>query len=170
MPESALYTDFYLGDTGSVSPLYTLEISQPSFSRVYRFQPHYRAGLVLTTEDGELRQFDWMPMRLQEMAARADLDFGLSVTFGDLGEVLPEEIARARAAGTLRTHPAQVVYRVYRSDVLSEPMYGPIHLEAPTITRGQDGSQFEARPRRLNDSRTGILYRTDLYPALLGFL
>ncbi|SAI58904.1 Uncharacterised protein [Bordetella ansorpii] len=162
--------DFYLGDSGSAAKLETLHISQPSFSREYRFQPYYRDGLWLRDESGEQQFFEWMPMQLRPMAEMGDLDFGISVTFGDLGEVLPAEIARARQAGTLRTHPAVVVYRVYRSDRLDRPMYGPLRLEAPTIVRGQDGAQFEARARSLNISRTGMLYRTDLFPGLLGFL
>ncbi|CAM4225943.1 hypothetical protein BOMU111920_16905 [Bordetella muralis] len=130
MPESSQYVDFYLGSSASEIELHTLQISQVSFSKIYRFQPYYRQGLWLRDEAGELQFFDWMPMRLEPLGDRGNLDFGLGVTFGDLGEVLPDEIERARTAGTLLKNPAVVIYRIYRSGDLEAPMYGPIRLQA----------------------------------------
>lgn len=170
MPESPQYVDFYLGSSSAVFELHTLQVSQSSFSRVYHFQPYYREGLWLRDESGEQQFFEWMPMRLEPLEERGDLGFGLTVTLGDLGEILPDEIQRAREAGTLVTDPAVVRYRIYRSDNLDAPMYGPITLQAKTITRSGQGAQFEAKAPQINATKTGMVYRTDLFPTLLGFL
>lgn len=170
MPESSQYVDFYLGSSTAEIELHTLQISQVSFSKVYRFQPYYRQGLWLRDESSEKQFFEWMPMRLEPLGDRGNLDFGLSVTFGDLGEILPDEIERARSAGTLLKKPAVVVYRIYRSGNLEAPMYGPITLQAKTINRTSEGAQFEAKAPHLNVNKTGMLYRTDLFPMLLGYL
>lgn len=170
MPEPSQYVDFYLGASQSVFELHTLQISQVSFSKVYRFQPYYREGLWLREEDGQQQFYQWMPLRLEALEDRGNLDFGLSITVGDLGEVLPDEIQRARDAGTLVTDPAVVRYRIYRSDNLDSVMYGPITLQAKTITRTEQGAQFDAKAPQVNATKTGMIYRTDLIPTLLGFL
>ena len=164
------YIDFFFGAPMSVAEIQTLEISQPSFSQVWRLQSSYRNGFRAKLETGEQVQFQYVPMRLKPLEERADLDFGLTVTLGDLGEILPDEIARARAAGTLRTTPPKVVYRAYRSDDTERPMFGPVVLEAKQIARGEDGARFDAIAPQVNVSKTGIIYRSDVYPMLLGFL
>jgi hypothetical protein len=49
-------------------------------------------------------------------------------------------------------------------------MFGPVSLQARQIARSEDGAKFNATAPEVNVSKTGILYRTDLYPMLLGFL
>lgn len=167
---SSEYIDFFFGAPSSVAEIQTLEISQPSFSQVWRLQSSYRNGFSAKLETGEQVNFIYVPMRLKPLEERENLDFGLTVTLGDLGEILPEEIARARAAGTLRTNPPLVKYRAYRSDNLEEPMFGPVSLQARQIARSEDGAKFNATAPEVNVNKTGVLYRTDLYPMLLGFL
>lgn len=164
------WTDFFFGAPSSTAELVTLEISQPDFSHVWRIQKNYRDGFWARLETGEQVFFQYVPMVLKHMEDRGDLDFGVSVTLGDLGEILPEEIQRARAAGTLRTSPPKVVYRSYRSDDLEKPMFGPVALQARPITRSPDGAQFDATAPQANVSKTGKLYRSDEFPMLRGFL
>lgn len=166
----AQYIDFYFGAPQSTAELETMEISQPSFSQVWRIQSHYREGFWARLESGELVFWQYVPMRLRSLGDRGNLDFGISVTLGDLGEILPEEIERARRAGTLRTIPPTVRYRVYRSDDLESPMVGPITLQARKIVRSRDGAQFDSTAPQANITKTGMLYRTDLFPTLLGYL
>jgi len=171
MPDaSSEYTDFYLRNSEGAWPLHTLQVNQVSFSKEYRFQPYYREGLWLRDESGQQQYYQWMPLKLDSLSDRANLDFGLSVTLGDLGEFLPDEIQRARDAGTLVTDPAVVRYRIYRSNNLEAPMYGPITLQAKTIARTVQGAQFDAKAPQINATKTGMIYRTDLFPTLLGFL
>lgn len=166
----AAYIDFFFGASPSTAEIQTLEISQPSFSQVWRLQSHYREGLAVRLETGQEAFFQYVPMRLKSLEEKADLDFGLTVILGDLGEILPEEIQRARAAGTLRTDPPLVKYRAYRSDDLTSPMFGPVSLQARQIARSEDGAKFNATAPQANVNKTGILYRSDLYPMLQGFL
>lgn len=164
------YVDFFFGASQSSAELQTLEISQPSFSQVWRLQCHYREGFWARLETGEQVFFQYVPMRLRPLEERANLDFGLTVTLGDLGEILPEEIQRARAAGTLRTNPPTVKYRAYRTDNVEAPMFGPVTLQARQIVRGEEGAKFNATAPEANANKTGILYRSDVYPMLQGFL
>lgn len=164
------YVDFFLAADRAVAEIQTLEIRQVSFSRVWRLQFHYRNGLTAALETGAIAEFQYVPMSIQPLEDRGTLDFGLGVTLGDLGDILPDEIERARAAETLRTHPPQVIYRVYRSDDLSRPMLGPVDLEAREIGRTRDGAKFNATAPELNVTKTGEPYTTDRFPMLLGVL
>lgn len=164
------YVDFFLGADRSVAEIQTIEIRQVSFSQVWRLQFHYRHGLLATLETGEVVEFQYVPMSIQAMEDRGTLDFGLGITLGDLGDILPDEIERARTAETLRTHPPQVIYRVYRSDDLGRPMLGPVDLEARKIGRTRDGAKFNATAPELNVTKTGEPYTTDRFPMLLGVL
>lgn len=171
MPEIAdQWVDFFFGAPCGTAELITLEISQPDFSKVWRIQKSYREGLWARIETGEKVLFQYVPMVLKQMEDLGNLDFGVNITLGDLGEILPEEIQRARAAGTLRTSPPQVVYRAYRSDDMERPMFGPVVLQARTITRSPDGAQFDSTAPQANVSKTGRNYRSDEFPMLRGFL
>lgn len=164
------WVDFFFGASQSTAELQTLEIRQPDFSQIWRFQYAYREGFWARLETGEQVFFQYLPMALKLMEDRGNLDFGISVTLGDLGDILPDEIQRARAAGTLRTSPPEVIYRAYRSDDMEAPMYGPIRLQAQPIIRTNEGSQFDAIAPQANVHKTGMLYRPDLFPGLRGFL
>ncbi|ADP17334.1 hypothetical protein AXYL_04014 [Achromobacter xylosoxidans A8] len=168
--ENAIFVDYFFGAPRNAVGLETIEISQPSFSQVWRLQANFRDGLWARVESGELVFFRYVPLLLKLLEDRGTLDFGISVTVGDLGEILPDEIQRARVAGTLRTSPPKVVHRTYRSDNLERPMFGPIVLQAQPITRSRDGAQFDATAPQVNTSKTGVPYRTDLFPMLRGFL
>jgi len=170
MPDINPEADFYFAAPASTTGIETLEISQVSFSQVWYLQFSYRLGMWARLENGEQAFFQCVPMRLRKLEETGNLDFGLTVTLGDLGEILPDEIQRAREAGTLRTHRPRVVYRVYRSDDLEAPMVGPIVLQAREIARTNEGAQFNAKAPELNVSKTGELYTTDRFPMLLGFL
>ncbi|MVW72128.1 DUF1833 family protein [Bordetella sp. 15P40C-2] len=158
-------TSFYFDGPASANEIQTLEISHPSFSKVWRVQGKYRSGLWARDEANALQWFDYVPLALRPLEDRGNLDFGLTVTFGDLGEILPDEIERARAAGTMHIKPT-VIYRAYRSDDLAGPMVGPITLEARKLNRQQDGAQFDATAPELNVSKTGELYTLDRFPGL----
>jgi hypothetical protein len=157
-------TSFYFDGPASAAPIQTLEISHPSFSQVWRVQGMYRQGLWARDEHGEQQWFEFVPVALRPLEDRGNLDFGLAVTFGDLGDILPDEIERARAADTMHIKPT-VIYRTYRSDDLSAPMVGPVKLEAREINR-QNGAQFDAKAPELNISKTGERYTVDRFPGL----
>lgn len=164
------WINFFFGAPSSTAEVPTLEISQPDFSQVWRVQAKYREGFWARLESGEQVFFQYVPLGLKLLEDRGNLDFGMTVTLGDLGEILPDEIQRAREAGTLRTSPPRVVYRSYRSDDMEKPMFGPVVLQARPITRSPEGSQFDATAPPVNVSKTGRAYRSDEFPMLRGFL
>lgn len=171
MPNNAdPWVDYFFGAPRRTAAIQTVQISQPSFSQIWRLQARYRDGIWARLEGGELVFFQYAPLLLKPLEDMGTLDFGMSITVGDLGEILPDEIQRARAAGTLRTSPPKVVYRAYRSDNFEAPMYGPLTLQARPITRSVEGAQFDATAPQVNVGKTGMLYRTDLFPMLRGFL
>lgn len=165
-----LWIDYFFGAPRGAARLQTVVISQPDFSKVWSLQSNCREGFWARLETGEQMFFQYVPMLLKPLEDRGSLDFGMSITVGDLGEILPDEIQRARAAGTLRTSPPTVVYRSYRSDNLDRPMLGPITLRAQPITRSREGAQFDATAPQVNISKSGMLYRPDLFQTLWGFV
>ena len=162
------YVSFLLDSPSSVPELETLEFSHPSFTKSYLLVRNAVGGLGAKLETGLPAFFEYCPMILRPMADRGTLDYGISVTLGNYEEI-SDEIARAREAGTLSIRPT-VKYRSYRGDQLNKPMFGPITLQAQSISIGASGAVFDAGAPSLNLVRTGERYSVDRFPMLLGFL
>lgn len=158
------YISFFLDSGPDVYRIETLEISHPDFSQTYRVQHADPQGVTL---GGQAHQY--VPMRIAPRTASNDLSAGLSITFGDLGTILPLEMDRVAAASGLETKPT-VNYSVFRSDDLTAPMYGPDTFELSTISFERDGASFDAQARSLDLNRTGERYNTTRFPMLSGFL
>ena len=125
-------TEFFFNSARSVSRIEGLEISHPSFSRTYylvRNPNPWMSKQALGHGAGAVVEYEYCPLRIRPMASRGDLDFGVSVDLGDLGEILPAELDRIVEASTTNIRPV-VIYRAWRSDRLNEPMTGPIRLQA----------------------------------------
>ena len=164
------YVKFFFASRMSVKEFETLVISHPSFSRSYAIlRDGPEEGLDAKIENGTTVHFEYYPLRIRQLAERGDLDYGLGIDLGDLGELIPAEIDRVVAAGTLDIKPS-VVYRTYRSDNLNAPMFGPVELECASIARNGDGASIEAMAPSLNLNKTGEIYSLDRFPMLRGFL
>lgn len=163
------YAEFFLGSKASVVQLELLEISHPSFTKVYRVVRNAKAGVTVTLETAEVAAFDWYPLKITSTAARADLGQDIQIDLGDLGEVLPLELDAVASSDAFATKPT-VKYRTYRSDDLTVPLFGPLVLEVTTFAFKREGSGFTAKAPELNISKTGELYRLDRFPMLRGFL
>jgi hypothetical protein len=147
------YTEFYLNSKSSIAQLECLEFTHSSFSQTYRLVRNAVHGVIVTHEDASSHAYSYMPMRLELSGPRDDLDHVLKITMGDLGEVVPFELDRVRADDTLSEMP-MVVYRTYRSDNLTAPLFGPILLEVRRFNMDRTGCTFEAKAPSLNVSRT----------------
>jgi hypothetical protein len=164
------YSEFFLGSNSKVAELETLEISHPNLSRTYWIVRNKRDGLIANLEDGSTSQaFEYYPLRISQRGARADLDQGFSITVGDLGQTLPDELDAIAAAGGFAIKPL-VKYRTYRSDYLTLPLYGPVKVQIKSVGMTSEGSILEAVAPGLNSSKTGELYRIDRFPMLRGLL
>lgn len=148
----------------------TLSIFDPSFSKIYRIVRNSRLGLTATLETSETVFFEYYPLRIVRPGDKDDLDQTYQITLGDLGDLLASEIRRKRAAGTMHIKPV-CTYRTFGSDDLSSPLRGPEILEIPQITGlTPEGSEFEARPPRIDNTRTGEIYSLARFPMLRGVL
>lgn len=163
------YSEFFLGSTRSVVRLELLEISHPAFLGTYRKVRNSRQPVTVTLETGASATFDYLPARIRLNGVRDDLDAGISVDFGELGDIIGVEIDRIDLFVLNYVRP-KVIYREYRSDDLTQPLSGPFTLEIRKIAQNAEGATFEAAAPRLNDSQTGEIYRLDRFPMLRGFL
>ena len=163
------YTEFFLNSKSSVVQLELLEISHPDFTKTYYIVRNNTEGITVTLEDLTEQTFDYYPLKVTPSGSREDLDFGVRIDLGDLGEVLPEELDAVASASGYSVKPT-VKYRLYRSDDLTAPMLGPHTMEVTAFSFTREGASFEARAPSLNVNRTGEVYRVDRFPMLKGFL
>ena len=163
------YAEFFLKSKSSVVQLETLEISHSNFTKVYRVVRNAVQGLTAKLENGESVTFDYYPLSIENAGVRDDLDQSITVNLGDLGEVLPKELDEVSSNDGFGIKPT-VVYRTYRSDDLTRPLFGPVVLEVTSFAFNREGSTFEAKAPSLNVNKTGELYKLDRFPMLRGFL
>jgi hypothetical protein len=113
--------------------------------------------------------FEYVPMKISENPSSDDLDYSLTVQFGDIGELLPFELDNIVEADGLFTKPI-LIYRSYRSDDLTQILYGPIELKIRSFAFNREGATFEATVDRANSQRTGEIYTIARFPMLRVFL
>lgn len=163
------YSQFFLNSKSSVVKLETIEITHPNFTKPYRLVRNAVAGITAKLEDGSTVDFEYYPLRVTASKSGDDLDMGIRVDLGDLGEVLPTELDAVASANGFGVKPV-VKYREYRSDDLNNVLNGPIVLEVRTFSFKREGSSFEAKAPSLNINRTGEIYDLERFPMLRGFL
>lgn len=163
------YVDFFLNSASSVVQYETFELSHPNFTKVYRVVRNNTLGISAYLETGILVDFDYYPARITPNTTEENLDYSVSIEFGDLGEILPTEIDRVITLNGFGTKPT-LIYRTFRSDDLSGPMLGPIKLEIVDLTFNKTGVSFEARAPVFNSYKTGQTYTLERFPMLEGFL
>lgn len=164
------YKAFFLNSQSTVQQLETLEISHPNFSKIYWVVRNSALGITAYLEDGVTNQvFVYYPLQIKGLVSDGTLDQSLEIQLGDLGDTLPKEIDNIAAAGGFLVKPT-VIYRTYRSDDLSAPMFGPITLNVKTLTHTYEGAAFDASAPTVNQTRTGKIYTLDGFPMLRAFL
>ncbi len=168
MPSEEYY-NFFLNSPMQVVALETLEISHPNFSKTYWIVRNKTDGLTATLETASSQDFEYYPLEINLKEDTDDLDFGIEIVVGDLGEVLPTEIDNIQAADGFGTKPT-VKYRIFRSDDLSAPIEGPLTLEIKSFSFAATGATFDAKMPSLNLSRTGETYTIDRFPMLRALL
>lgn len=165
------YADYFLNTAATIARLQLLEISHSSFSTVFRVVRNMSDGVTVTHESppGGSFFYQYLPLEVSTLGISNDLDQAIRVSFGDLGQILPIELDQVVFENTTEEKPV-VVYREYRSDDLTAPLFGPASLEIDTITSDENGSSFEAKAIEVNLNRTGELYEISRFPMLRGLL
>jgi hypothetical protein len=151
-----------------VVQLELLRISHPNFSQVYYLVRNNSQGVTVSI-DGQEQFFEYYPLQIKGLGSRDNLDFGLSIVLGDLGELLPQELDNVSTANGFEIKP-KVTFWTYRSDDLTKPLFGPLYLEFTSISFNSDGASFEAKAPSLNVNRTGELYKLERFTGLRSFL
>lgn len=164
------YSEYFLNSRADVVQLELMEVTHPNFTETFRIVRNARDGITVDISPSELAvPFQYYPAQIEPSGARNDLDSGIKVSFGDVGEVLAPQIDAVAAAGGFQTKPA-LRYWTYRSDVLSAPIFGPLTLEIPTLAFDEDGATFEAKAPAANSTKTGERYTLIRFPMQRGFL
>jgi hypothetical protein len=166
------YSQFFLNANSNIIQFETIQISHPLFSQIYYIVRNAVAGINATLEDATVKAFAYYPMQITPSGSYNDLDQTLQIVFGDLGQVLPQELDRLNLSvgaipGTY-TKPT-LKYRTFRSDDLSGPLFGPVVFLIDTIAFTKQGATFRCSARRLNLAATGEPYGMDRFPMLRGF-
>lgn len=163
------YIDYFLNSKSTVVQFETIELSHPSFSQIFRVVRNKMDGLTATLETAATVSFSYYPMRIEKKSLEDDLDYGVTIELGDLGELVPTELDSVEDENNFAIKPT-LKYRLFRSDDLSAPMFGPILLEVTEFSFNKTGVRFDAHAPLLNVSRTGEIYTIDRFPMLRGFL
>ena len=157
------YTAFFLNNSGGVVQLECLEISHPSFTKVFRYTRNDEDGVQIGNNF-----YQYQPMSIKRTTVTNDLDQKLQVTLADMEDELMDAIKNIRNSAYPRIKP-KINFKIYRDDDLSAPMVEMQTLEAPTISKDSTGLvTFDAQAPELNSVKTGKLYTFEDYPLLKG--
>lgn len=151
---------FYLGGLREQALLEFFEIKHSALSQVWRITKNYPDGVTIRHEDGRSYNYEYWPAAVSFDGRKVDLDSGLRLDLGDLGELMPKEIDRIIRADSLGEKPL-LLYRIYSGDNLDEPLSGPITYEIHSVSRNAEGSSLEAKAPLINTSGTGLIYQLD---------
>jgi hypothetical protein len=160
------YTSFFFNAKGGLLRIDCIEISHPSFSKVFRFVRNVRDGILVKHEDALDYQYMHEVFELNRSNVTADLDQTIQITFADYKDELKLEIESADY-----TQPATFKYRAYRDDDLSMPMIVLETLQVISVNNDSFGIvTFDAKAEGLNDVKTGLIYSIEDYPMLRALL
>jgi hypothetical protein len=161
-------TEFYLASPPAVVRLQCLEVSHTNFSQTYYIVRNNSRGVTVTHEDASSHDYEYYPLTIRLLGSGNDLDQTIDITLGDVGDIIAEEIRNVMDAQGMYTKPT-MIYREYRSDDLTAPIYvsGDLQIEAVVLTK--EGAAFRAKARSFNATRTGETYRVDKFPTLSAF-
>lgn len=161
-------TEYFLNRKADVGRHECLSISHPAFSKVYNVVRNppapYSSGLT-----AEGTHYEYYPLDIKSIGFRPNLDSGFRINLGDLGEIVPTELDLVAEDDTFSIKPT-VIWRMYRSDDLAQPIQGPLTLEASQLSFKAEGCSFEAKAPSVNNNRTGELYNTTRFPMLAGVM
>ncbi len=160
------YTSFFLNAKGGLIKIDCIEISHPSFSKVFRFVRNIRNGIAVMHEDGTKHQYTYERFEINRSNITTDLDQVVQITFADYRDDLKLEVENADY-----TEPALFKYRAYRDDDLTMPMVVLETLQVVSVNNDSLGIvTFDAKAEGLNNVKTGLIYSIEDYPMLRALL
>ncbi|WP_336141974.1 hypothetical protein [Acinetobacter sp. 102] len=155
------YTSFYLNASSGVVPLECIEISHPSFSKVFRYVKNDSDGIL-----AEGQNYVYQPMSIKRNNVSNDLEQTLSLTIADMDDELALAVSAIRESIYPTVKP-ECKFKLFRDDDLTSPMTQLQTLEIPTISKDSSGLvTFDAQAPQLNSVKTGRTYSIEDYPLL----
>lgn len=158
---------FHLDATPSAAMLELVEISHPLWPKPLRYVTNHADGVTVKHENGMVYQYEFMPVQINKGATSDDLDQTLSITVGDLGQVVPQLLKIIRDANNFER--PTVVYRAYASNNLNTPLQVVKGYEVEDRTTDHQATTFNAATKRANSTGSGLFYTVDEFPSLKGF-
>lgn len=151
--------DLYLNSSSSVSIVTLVELSHPSFGRVFRYQYFDDDGLFV---NGKF--FDYAPFNLSKPNVSTDLNQTYNLTITDY----EDELVNAFKSISDDT-PMLLDVHEFRSDILTNPLESTVGLFVSKLSKDESGKvTFEATPKQINNTQTGESYDLNKYPLLRG--
>lgn len=158
-------SEFFFNSQASVVYLELLEIKHPNFAADYRLVRNAAPQVFVTHENALSFTYEFCPMTIKPLGSGTDLDQMIEINLGDVGQVIATELTNVMAANGMLVKPT-AKYRVYRSDDLSAPLYGPISLRLDGVSMNKEGVKFQAKAASYNIVQTGEKYITERFPML----
>lgn len=155
------YAQFYLNSSGGVVPLECVELSHPSFPKVFRYVKNDMDGIIAGGQS-----YFYQPMSIKRNNVTNDLDQTLALTLADMDDEFANAVAGIHTSPYSRVKPS-CVFKIFRDDSLDEPVTQLQTLEVPTVSKDSEGLvTFDAQAPQLNSVKTGRTYSIEDYPLL----
>lgn len=161
--------DYFLKSPSKVGQLDTIELSHPSFSKTYFMVRNHLKGFTARLENGVNTFFEYVPMQIGKGSVKDDLDQTIDITIGDVGDIITLEIEKIELSQSYDIKPT-LIYRTYRSDDFTRPLFGPVQLQVTDLQLTEEGCSFQAKAESLNVVKTGELYDLDRFKPLRGVI
>lgn len=168
------YAQFFLASPPDIVELECLELFHTNFTQEFRICRNcdINSTIQVTQTAGFFtgdRVYTYYPVSVDRANSTTDLDQNITLTFGDLGTLLPAQMDSVSAEAGFNKKPI-LVYRTYRSDDLTQELFGPLTLEVRSISFNRSGCVIEAKAPLANKSRSGEIYTRNRFPMLEGII
>lgn len=147
-------------------PIESIEIKHSLWANPLRYLVNVD-GTLLLKHNGIYNEYTYAPLKVERGAASTDLDQKVSITVGDLGDIVPDLIDIILDAESLEC--PTFAYRMYMSTNLDEPILTIDNLQIVDASSNSDGSTFKAEAQKLNATGTGLIFEKSYFPSLIGF-
>lgn len=159
------YEDFIFGPE-SAFVVECLEISHSLWPQPIRYVTNVADG-VTVTQDGLQVRYEYAVIKIERGSVSNDLDQKITITVGDLGQVVPELLDLIIAENSLEL--PKVKYSLFSSNDYENPILQIDHLEVTGQNSDYQGTTFEAEAEHLNEVGTGVNFTKENFPTLVGF-